>query len=349
MTSLFRKQPNGAETAKVLRWGVMGNAKIARDWLIPAIRESKHAELTAMASRRLESAAALADSLGTSARRPLAFGSYEELLACELVDAVYIPLPNHLHVPWSIKALEAGKHVLCEKPLGLDSHEVEQLRKVSGERPDQLVMEAFMYRFHPQWQRVTEFLESGAIGRVRHVQASFTYDNTDPGNVRNMKDIGGGGLMDIGCYCISAARYIFGQEPVRVIGLLDLDGQFGTDRHASGILDFGEGMSTFQCSTQSYSSQLVKIIGERGTLEVENPFFRRERVPSRLILYRNGDREVIVVGIHNQYVKQVDAFSIAALTGGAAPTPLSDALANMKVIDAIFTSAKEKAWVNIPD
>ena len=347
MPAVLRRRPTKDDNVKALRWGIMGNARIARDWLIPAILESKYAELTAVASRSLDHAVALADSLAATTKRPLAFGSYEELLACGNVDAVYIPLPNHLHVPWSIKALEAGKHVLCEKPLGMDSNEAEQLLEVSRERPDRLVMEAFMYRFHPQWRRVAELLESGAIGRVRHVQASFTYDNTDPDNVRNMRDIGGGGLMDIGCYCISAARFVFGREPEKVVGELDLDPQFGTDRHASGILDFGAGMSTFQCSTQSFPSQLVKIIGEKGSLEVENPFFRRERVPSRLILYRNGGREIVVIGKHNQYVKQVDAFSIAALNGGQSPTPLDDALANMKVIDAIFTSARKKAWVSI--
>jgi len=332
---------------KVLRWGIMGNAKIAREWLIPAIRESSYAELAAVASRDMNRATALANSLAENMDRPFAFGSYEDLLASDQVDAVYIPLPNHLHVPWSIRALEAGKHVLCEKPLGLNSAEVEQLRDVAKRFPKQLVMEAFMYRFHPQWQRVAELQESGAIGQVRHVQASFTYNNTDPENVRNMPGIGGGGLMDIGCYCISAARFIFGKEPARVIGDLDWDPQFATDRHASGILDFGQGMSTFQCSTQSFSSQMVKIIGEKGTLEVENPFFRREGIPSRLILYRNDIRETIVIGIFNQYVIQVDAFSNAALNQLAAPTPLDDALGNMKVIDALFTSAREQAWVSI--
>ena len=191
----------------------MGNAKIARDWLIPAIGESQYAELAAVASRDQGSASALANSLADNEGQPLAFGSYEELLASDEVDAVYIPLPNHLHVPWSIKALEAGKHVLCEKPLGLNSGEVVQLQNVAKRFPDLLVMEAFMYRFHPQWVRVTELIESGALGRIEHVQTSFTYNNTDADNIRNMPGIGGGGLMDIGCYCISAARFVFGYRP----------------------------------------------------------------------------------------------------------------------------------------
>lgn len=332
---------------KVLRWGIMGNAKIAREWLIPAIRESQYAELVAVASRDMERATLLANSLAENAAAPLAFGSYADLLASDEIDAVYIPLPNHLHVPWSVRALEAGKHVLCEKPLGLNSGEVTRLQEVANGFPELLVMEAFMYRFHPQWQRVAELVKSGAVGQVRHVQASFTYHNTDPENVRNMPDIGGGGLMDIGCYCISAARFVFGKEPLRVVGNLDRDPEFGTDRHASGMLDFGQGMATFQCSTQSHSSQMVKIIGDKGTLEVENPFFRRDGIPSRLFLYRNDVAEIIVIGSFNHYVYQVDAFCQAALNQLAAPTPLGDALGNMKVIDAIFASDRAKAWVNI--
>jgi len=330
---------------KKLQWGVMGTAKIAREWLIPAFQESEHAELVAVASRDLARARNFADETGT----PQAFGSYEELLDCSGIEAVYISLPNHLHVPWSIKAVEAGKHVLCEKPLGMDSAEARLLLDASSEAPCLLVMEAFMYRFHPQWLRVRQLIESGELGGIQHVQASFSYHNTDPENVRNMPGIGGGGLMDIGCYCISAARFIFGKEPQRVVGELDWDPEFGTDRHASGMLDFGDGTATFHCSTQSNLSQMVKIIGERGTVQVINPFFNREEEPSRLIVYRGDDAEVIVIGNYNHYVSQVDAFSQAASNNQVAPTPLSDAVANMKVIDALFASASEKVWVGIPE
>ena len=330
-----------------LRWGIMGNAKIARDWLIPAIRESQYAELVAVASRDMDGAVSLAKSLADHAQQPLAFGSYESLLASDDIDAVYIPLPNHLHVPWSLKALEAGKHVLCEKPLGLNSDEVKQLQEASSRFPGLLVMEAFMYRFHPQWLRVREMIDSGVLGRVEHVQASFTYNNTDANNVRNMPGIGGGGLMDIGCYCISAARFVFGKEPLRVVGNLEWDPDFGTDRHASGMLDFGQGMATFQCSTQSHSSQMVKVIGDKGTLEVENPFFRRDGIPSRLFIYQNDVAETILIGNFNHYVSQVDAFCNAALNQLAAPTPLADALGNMKVIDAVFASDRENTWVSV--
>jgi predicted dehydrogenase len=330
-----------------LRWGIMGNAKIARDWLIPAIRESQYAELAAVASRNLDGAVSLANSLAEHDGPPLAFGSYEDLLASDAIDAVYIPLPNHLHVPWSIKALEAGKHVLCEKPIGLDGNEAGQLLDASSRFSRLLVMEAFMYRFHPQWLRVREIIESGELGQVEHVQASFTYNNRDRDNVRNIPGIGGGGLMDIGCYCISAARFVFGKEPVRAVGNLDWDPDFGTDRHAGGMLDFGQGMATFQCSTQSHSSQMVKIIGDEGTLEIENPFFRRDGIPSRLFLYRNDVAETIVIGEFNHYVSQVDAFCQAVLKNLETPTPLADALGNMKVIDAVFASDREGGWVSI--
>jgi len=332
---------------KKLRWGVMGVAKIARDWLVPAILASEYAELTGIASRNHERAKKYADSLAGMASPPVAFGSYEEMLASDVIDAVYIPLPNHMHVPWSIRALEAGKHVLCEKPLGLNKAEAIRLQGVASRYPGLLVMEAFMYRFHPQWARIRALIEAGELGQIRHVQASFTYNNKDPDNVRNMAGIGGGGLMDIGCYCISAARHVFGREPVRVVGRLDRDPVFRTDRHASGLLDFGQGMASFHCSTQSEPSQMLRIIGDKGTLFVETPFVGPANTPSRLVHGQGGIKKDIVIEYHDQYVLQVDAFCRAALNHLAAPTPLDDALANMTVIDAIFSSAREKNWVDI--
>ena len=326
-----------------LRWGILGTAKIAREWLIPAIHTSRHGEVIAVASRNLERATRFAKECNV----PAAFGSYEELLADRGVDAIYNALPNHLHVPWSTKAIAANKHVLCEKPIGLDSDEARLLMDAAAAAPDRVVMEAFMYRFHPQWLRVRELIESGDLGEIRHVQSSFSYHNTDGENVRNMPGIGGGGLMDIGCYCISASRLVFGKEPGKVIGHLDWDPDFGTDRHASGILDFDSGMATFNCSTQSNQSQMVKVIGDRGTVLVINPFYSRAEDPSRLIVYRGDQVDVIAIGNHNHYVNQVDAFSQAVLNQQPSPCPISDALANMKVIDALFASARDDRWVNI--
>ncbi len=328
---------------KKLRWGILGTAKIAEQWLIPAMQASGHAEVVAVGSRDGEKARAFAEKTGI----PKAHDSYQAVLEDPEVDAVYNPMPNHLHVPWSVRAIEAGKHVLCEKPLGLDVNDVQPVLEAAAKAPHLVVMEAFMYRFHPQWIKVREMLAAGELGRVNAVNASFTYNNQDPDNVRNMPGIGGGGLLDIGCYCVSATRLAFGREPVKVAGNIDIDGRFGVDRHASVLLDFGPGMGTFFCSTQSESSQTVSIFGERGNLVVENPFFRRDGVPSRLILTRDGQQEVISIGVHNHYVDQIDAFSQAALNGQPAPTPLSDALANMKVLDAIFKSVEVGGWAAV--
>jgi predicted dehydrogenase len=323
-----------------LRWGILGTAKIARTSLIPAMQESRFAEAVAVASRDADKAAGFAAGAGL----PDACGSYGELLARPDIDAVYIPLPNHLHVPWSIRALEAGKHVLCEKPIALDGREARRLRDAAGRFPGLLAMEAFMYRFHPQWLRVRDWIEAGEPGRITHVQAAFTYHNTDPADIRNQAEIGGGGLMDIGCYCISAARHIFGGEPVAALGVLDHDPDFGTDRHAAGVLDFGTGTATFHCSTQSNPSQMVRITGDQAVMLVELPWVRYGDTPARLIVQRGYDRETLTVGDCNQYVKLVDAFSRAALEGRPAPMPLDDAVANMDVIDALFDSARVQDW-----
>lgn len=325
-----------------LRWGIIGTAKIAREYLIPAIHLSPHAEVVAVASRDLHKARDYADTCDI----PRCFDSYQDLLNDPDIDAVYIPLPNDLHVSLSLQAIAAGKHVLCEKPLGLNVKDVQPLLAAAEARPELVVMEAFMYRYHPQWIQVKRLIDQGALGQVNAVDACFTYFNDDPDNVRNNADLGGGGMLDIGCYCMSVARWVFGREPRRVFGQLDIDPTFRVDRHASGLLDFAPGMATFFCSTQSQNSQQVKITGTRGQLIVENPFFARRDTPSRLLLSGETD-EVMVIGEHNQYLEQINAFSLAALNGNPAPTPLSDALANMKVIDGIFAAAATGHWVGI--
>lgn len=324
---------------KKVRWGVVSTAKIAREWVIPALHASENSELVAVASRDLNKADAFAHKTGI----PQAYGSYEALFADPNIDAIYNPLPNNLHVPVSMQAMEAGKHVLCEKPLGMDSKDIQPLLDLAAKKPELVVMEAFMYRFHPQWIKIKNMVESGELGVINSVEADFTYFNRDENNVRNKPGIGGGGLLDIGCYCISAARFIFNREPVRVNGLLDIDPDFQVDRHASGVLDFSPGMATFYCSTQSDGSQMVKINGSKASLIVENPFYRRD-VPSKLLLRRGDTNEEIIVGQFNHYVEQVNAFSTAVLSGSPAPTPLSDAVANMKVIEGIFEADKTGKW-----
>ena len=217
-----------------VRWGIISTAKIGRLKVIPGIQKSDICEVTAISSRNQQQADEAAQKLGI----PKAYGSYEALLADPDIDAIYNPLPNHMHVDWSIKAIEAGKHVLCEKPIGLDTTDAQRLLSKSQEYPNLKVMEAFMYRFHPQWIKAKELVKNGSIGEVKTVQSFFSYFNVDPNNIRNKADIGGGGLMDIGCYCISFPRFIFEEEPLRAVGLLDYDPVMKTDRIASGMMDF---------------------------------------------------------------------------------------------------------------
>jgi predicted dehydrogenase len=326
---------------KKVRWGVLSTAKIGTKAVIPAMQLGEHCQVTAIASRSLEKAQAAASQLSI----PKAYGSYEELLADAEVDAVYIPLPNHLHVPWSIKALEAGKHVLCEKPIGLSAAEAQELLDAARKHPRLKVMEAFMYRHHPQWRRVRQLMAEGDIGELRMIQSFFSYYNADPNDIRNMADIGGGGLLDIGCYCISLSRFIFDAEPQRVCGIVEYDPQFGVDRLASGLLDFGKGTATFSCATQLAPYQRANIFGTEGRVEIELPFSPPADRPSKIWHQRGSEVKEIVPGIYNQYTIQGELFSQAVLSDTEVPTPLEDAVANMRVIEALIRSAKNGTWV----
>jgi predicted dehydrogenase len=326
-----------------VRWGVLSTAKIGTAQVIPAMQAGRYCEIVAIGSRSLEKAQAAAHALSI----PKAYGSYEELLGDSEIDAVYNPLPNHLHVPWSIKALEAGKHVLCEKPIALTTAGARELLDAAHRHPHLKVMEAFMYRHHPQWQRARQLVTQGGVGELRTIQSFFSYHNVDPGNIRNMADIGGGGLMDIGCYCISQARFIFDTEPLRVFGIVEYDPQFGTDRLASGVLDFGRGTATFTCSTQLTPYQRVNVFGTQGRLEIEIPFNAPTDRPARM-WHQHGDAvDEIAFDVCNQYTIQGDLFSQAILNDTGVPTPLKDAVANMKVIEAIAQSAQRGAWIEV--
>ena len=324
-----------------VRWGVLSTAAIGMSKVLPAMQQGAHVDLIAISSRDLGKAQAAAAKLGIAK----AHGSYEELLANPEVQAVYNPLPNHLHVPWSIKALEAGKHVLCEKPIGLTAAEGQRLVDAARAYPDLKVMEAFMYRHHPQWVRAKQIVEEGGVGELRTIQTFFSYFNDDPGNIRNMAGIGGGGLMDIGCYCISLSRFIFDEEPLRVLGILDYDPNFGTDRIASGIMDFGRGWSTWTCATQLSDYQRVNIVGTEGRIEVEIPVNAPPDRPCRIWHQRGDEIEEIVFDVVDQYTIQGDLFSQAVLNDTEVPTPLEDAVANMKVIEAVIQSASNGAWI----
>jgi len=326
-----------------IRWGILSTAKIGVVKVIPAMQQGKHCDIAAISSRDLNESKRVASTLGI----PKAYGSYEELLSDSEIDSVYIPLPNHLHVAWAIKALEAGKHVLLEKPVGLSSKQAESLIQVSKGKPQLKIMEAFMYRHHPQWQKAKKLVEDGHIGKLKTIQSVFSYYNTDPNNIRQNPDFGGGGLMDIGCYCISLSRFIFGQEPKRVNGIVEFDPIFKTDRMASGTLDFSTGTSTFTCSTQLMPFQRVNIFGEKGAIEIEIPFNAPPDKPTRLWLNTKEKTEEITFDICDQYTIQGDLFSKAILDNSQVPTPLEDALNNMLVIEAVFKSSESGEWIHL--
>ena len=325
---------------KKLNWGILSTAKIGIEKVIPAMQQGKLSEIVAIASRTHESAREAAKNL----KIPKAFGSYQDLLDDTSIDAVYIPLPNHMHVPWTIKALAANKHVLCEKPIALTATEAKELLKETEKFPHLKVMEAFMYRHHPQWIQALELINGGGIGMVKTVHSFFSYYNDDPENIRNMVDIGGGGLMDIGCYCISLARLIFDEEPQRVFGKIEYDPGFETDRICSGILDFGQGTSTFTCSTQLVPYQRVNIFGTKGRVEIEIPFNAPPDKPCKMLFQNNEIIEEIEIKICDQYTIQGDLFSLAVLNNEKVPTPIEDAVENMKVLEAVIQSAEKEEW-----
>ncbi len=330
-------------TEKV-RWGVLGVAGIAVRKVIPAMQRSEVTEVTAIASRDLDKAQTAAGPLGIAR----AYGSYEELLADPRIDAIYNPLPNHLHVPWSIKAAEAGKHVLCEKPIGLSVAEARQLM-AARDRTGVQIGEAFMVHCHPQWLRAREIIGSGEIGELRTMLGAFSYFNRDPKNIRNDPKIGGGGLMDIGCYPITMARFLFGEEPRRVAGVMELDPEMGTDRLTSAVLHFPSGQSVFTCSTQAVPYQTFQILGTRGRIEMEIPFNAPPDRVTRLFVDTGvdlfgGGKRTEEFPICDQYTLQGDQFSRAIRGDGPVPTPLEDSVANMLVIEAVARSAESGRW-----
>ena len=323
-----------------LRWGVLSTAAIGLRKVIPAMQLGELTQVTAIASRDRAKAEEPARNLGIEK----IYGSYEELLAAPDIDAIYNPLPNHLHVPWTIKAAEAGKHVLCEKPLSLTVAEARTLLEIQA-RTGVKIGEAFMVRTHPQWLRTRELIATGRIGNIRSIQGFFSYHNVNPANIRNIPEYGGGGLMDIGCYPINISRFLFAEEPLRVMGLLERDPEMKTDRLTSALLEFPSGQSVFTCSTQLVPYQRVNVFGTTGRIEIEIPFNAPNDRPSRIFI--DDGRDLFGGGITtetfptcDQYTIQGDAFSRAVLENTAVPVPLEDAINNMAVIEAIFRSAE---------
>lgn len=333
-----------SEMTRKVRWGVLGVARIATTKVIPAMQRGTHTEIAAIASRDLVKSRAAAAELGIAK----AYGTYEELLADPDIEAIYIPLPNHMHVPWSIQALAAGKHVLCEKPIGLSSAEALVLI-AARDQAGLKCGEAFMASSHPQWLRAREIARSGAIGDLRAVTGFFSYFNRKPENVRNVAAWGGGALMDIGCYPINTTRMMFGEEPRRVSAIIDRDPDFQTDRLTTVLLDFPSGQASFTVSTQLVPYQRMQIFGTKGRIEVDIPFNALPERPMRIQI--DDGSSVLGAGIReeqvevcDQYTIQGDLFSLAILNDGPVAVPIEEALQTMRIIEAIVRSAETGRW-----
>ena len=346
--STAAKDPNTGETSdatlKPVRWGVLGAGNFAQKVSLPGMTRGPLTQITALASRDIGKARAAAQSLGIAK----AYGSYEELLADPDIEAVYNPLPNHLHVEWTARAARAGKHVLCEKPIALSADDAATLIAVQRET-GKLVSEAFMIRNHPQWRQAKDWVTSGRIGELIGVQTAFSYFNRDAANIRNRKEVGGGALYDIGCYAVNTARYLLGREPSRAIALIERDPDFGTDRLTSGLVDFDGAHLTFTCSTQAVPYQRVNAFGTKGRIEIEIPFNAPADRPCRVFLddgsiLGGGSAEMTTFPVVYQYHLQSEAFSRAIRTGSPIENGIEVAAGNMRVIDALFRSATSGGW-----
>jgi predicted dehydrogenase len=332
---------HGIGAASRLRWGVLSTAAIGRTRVIPAIQRGERSEVVAIASRDAEVARRVADDLGI----PSAHASYEAMLADPAVEAVYIPLPNHLHKPWTIAAARAGKHVMCEKPLALTARDAEEMIEAC-DREGVRLMEAFMYRVHPSWVAVRELVASGRIGRLQAVQSWFSFYNDDPSNIRNILDAGGGALYDIGCYNVSLSRLLFGAEPTRVTAAITRDPATGIDAVTSAILEFGDRVATFTCSIRAEDDQRVEIYGTEGRISVGIPFNIPPDRPTEIRIASGGDPpvapgiETLTFEPADPYTIEADAFAASVLDGVPLPFPTDDAVANLRVIEDIFEAAE---------
>ncbi len=331
---------------KKVVWGVLSTARIGTEKVIPAMQRSPWCEVRAIASRSEAAARRAADALGI----PVAYGSYEALLADPAIEAVYNPLPNHLHVPLTLRAAEAGKHVLCEKPFAMSAEEATRLRAIpAGVK----VMEAFMVRFHPQWLRARELVREGRVGTLRAVQVVFSYFNADPANIRNRLETGGGALYDIGCYAIVAGRFFFGADPLRAAAMVDRDPELRTDRLTSGLLDFGQGRQlAFTVSTQCVAYQRVQICGVKGRIEIQIPFNAPADAPTRIAVDDGSSLDGAGVRLEtlpacDQYTLEAEAFARAVRGEVPLPYGVEDAITNMAVLDALFRSEKSGRWEDV--
>lgn len=328
-----------------VRWGVLSTANIGTELVIPAIQAAERCEVTAIASRSLDTANSVAADLGIAN----AYGSYGQLLRDPEIDAVYIPLPNHMHADWAVAAAAAGKHILCEKPIALSAAEAETMT-AAAEDAGVILREAFMYQFHPTWQRVRELLAADRIGEVLAVDSWFSYFNDDPTNIRNILEYGGGALMDIGCYSVHLSRMIFGGEPTAVKAAIRRDPAMEVDTVTTAILEFGDRVATFGCSTRAEPDQRVDIYGTTGRINVEIPFNIPSDRPTRISVIDGGDppiapaAEVIEFAPANQYTLQAEAFAAAVLDGASMPDVGAAAINNIRTVERLFASTGPSGW-----
>ncbi|MGY6709373.1 MAG: Gfo/Idh/MocA family protein [Rhizobiaceae bacterium] len=328
----------------MFRWGILSTAKIAREQVIPAILDSENGVVAAIASRDEKRAAALARRVNAAH----AFGSYEEMLDSDTIDGVYVPLPTSQHVEWAIKAADAGKHVLVEKPLAMTAGEIEAVID-ARDRNGVVVSEAFMVFYHPQWHKVRELIADGAIGRLRHVQGAFSYHNVDPANMRNRPELGGGALPDIGVYPIVTTRLATDGEPLRMQASVERDAVFGTDIYASVKADFGEFELSFYVATQMAARQAMVFHGDKGFIEVASPFNAGLYDHHRIELHdqsRGETRSFRFPGA-SQYRLQVEAFARAAEGEFSPVFTLEESVKNQKAIDAIYDAGEAGGWVEV--
>ncbi|MGO4351655.1 Gfo/Idh/MocA family oxidoreductase [Rhizobium sp. RAF36] len=325
----------------MLRFGIISTAKIGREAVVPAIQDAENCVVSAVASRDLARAREMADRFSA----PHAFGSYEEMLASDKIDAVYIPLPTSQHIEWAIKAADAGKHVLCEKPIALKAAEIDKLI-AARDRNKVLISEAFMVTYAPVWRKVRSLITEGAIGKLRHVQGVFTYFNRDPGNMRNIPELGGGGLPDIGVYPTISTRLSTGKEPLRIQAVTERDPEFGTDIYSSVKADFGDFELSFYISTQMANRQLMVFHGTEGFIEVKSPFNADRWGPEEIELSNRGHNQSTIFRFQDsrQYRKQAEAFARAAKGEQEEIVTLENSKLNQKVIDAIYRASEKDGW-----
>ncbi len=329
---------------KKVRWGILGAANIAVKKVIPAMQAGKYCEIAAIASRNIEKAKRTAKDLNI----PKFYDSYENLLNDSSIEAVYIPLPNHLHIEWAIKAATAGKHVLCEKPIGLKAEEVRKLIEIR-DKTGVKIQEAFMVRTHPKWLKVRDLIKAGRIGKLEAITGFFSYFNADASNIRNKPEMGGGALMDIGCYCINISRFIFAGKPQGVSGLIKKDESTGIDKLTSAMLRFPDGHATFTCSTQLVPYQKMQFFGTKGRIEVQIPFNIPPEAPTFVFIDDGADLcgenvETIEFPAVNQYTIQGDLFSQAIRENSEQAISLEDSFATMAAIEAVFRAAETERW-----